>query len=386
MDLLVVSYIIQYSFFILDNIDPPFGYPPSSDKLITSAINLLSKMSTENLEGETKEEYSMGDTKEITTQKEGEDPDNLIEESTGSSNEKDSLDGSPSSRNSFVQEEEDSGISTVEENDISRDSPIAMNDHDSGDGKMEDKSNQRVYSKSPTISEKRTCSSPPEPKFACSNFHDTEEAGVGWQTRYKRIGRKPNLKNDRRSNFCDKESYGQNGRNDSQDAPQRSFRGAKIRERNTTKVEKIKRNGNRYPDDLERNREINGWTNKKSEDDELFEPSSATYMKRPSRRGGSLPYGGKKTEGRWAKNSSREKYGEAESGRQEHALGYNSSSGTSQSSVFSYRDALLKASSKGTQLYAIKTTFIVLYAAVSVALKLMADNVYKQLTNNFKFV
>lgn len=304
-------------------------------------------MSTENLDSETKDAYSMDDTKEITSQKEGES--HLIEELTCSSNEKDSLDGSPSSRNSFVQEEEDSGISTVEENDISQDSLIAMDDHDGcGDGKLKDKSSQRVYPKSPTTSEKRTCSSPPEPKFACSNFHDTEEAGVGWQTRYKRIGRKPNLKNDRRSNTCDKESYGQNGRNDSRDVPQRVFRGGKIKERNITKVEKFKRNGNRYPDDSERNRDINGWTNKKSEDDEIFEHSSAAYMKRPSRRGGSLPYGGKKNEGRWPKNSSREKHSEAEStgSRQEHALGHNSS-GTSQSSVFSYRDALLKANSKG---------------------------------------
>ena len=294
----------------------------------------------------------------MSSQEECEKPDISIEEKLTQSDtdkvnsEMKSLDGSPSIRSNFLQEDDDSGISMVQENDVNHDSKTIFNDKNSRDGKVEHRSNLKVHSENytqrpGTISEKRNRPSQSESKYSYSNFREAEDS-IGWQTRYKRIGRKRNEKDfERRLNFNDTDGYGQIERSSNQDFSRKALREGRNKDKNIRmeKIKSLNKTGEKLTDGHEKGRDNSICGSRKNEDSEINELTSLPVSKWTGRRGGSSPNGVKKMEGRWTKNSFKDNYSETEN-REELTL-RNSPSATMQPNGFSYRDALLKEGAKG---------------------------------------
>ncbi len=269
--------------------------------------------------------------------------------------EKDSLDGSPNSRRSFTQEEDDSGISIVDENDIVHESSITNGGHfeTKNEFQVEKKNEESLVetnhsvgsSAQRTHSEKTTCNSEPELKYTKSheseikytksNSYESEDTSIGWQTRHKRMSKKRHDREpERMSHHSDTNSTESHGPNHKESTPRRS--GSKNKERHQGKTEKAdsySKVAERHTED--RCKEKNAWSSRRAEDSENYETP-----RRSSRRGGQT---GKKTDGRHAKNgSNKERYSDV--GKHENQL--QNTKPQLQASVFSYRDALLKDGSK----------------------------------------
>ena len=283
--------------------------------------------------------------------------------------EKDSLDGSPNSRRSFTQEEDDSGISIVDENDIPHESSMSNNGHFEAkkefqvEKKNEDTIGEMKCAESNSIqrtnSEKTMYNSENEIKYQSkssecevkylkpnglelkytkSNYYESEDTSVGWQTRQKRMSKKRHDRGSERMSYYNdtNSSESHNRSNHKESTPRRST--SKSKDRNlgrTDKTDSYSKVAERHVE--ERYKEKNAWNNRRSEDSDVHES-----FKRSGRRGGQA---GKKSDNKYTKNGgNREKYSEFEKHENETA---QNTKQQLQPSVFTYRDALLKAESKG---------------------------------------
>ncbi|CAB3983962.1 Hypothetical predicted protein [Paramuricea clavata] len=362
--------------------DPPFGYPPSSDKLINSVITLLSKTATvdtsevceenclqesENIQNENELGKEDGEFFEAYEVEDSEGRENDVRsslEKNGStlerdSAEKDSLDGSPHSRRSFTQEEDDSGISTVDENDIVQEATMTNGGH--FEAKKEQIENKTEGSfvemnhsgNSPTqraSAKKKTCNSEPElkrftnesdikytqsneseMKYTKSNCYESEETSIGWQTRHKRMSKRRYDRESERMGYYNDTTENHRS-NHKESTPRRSA--SKNKDRNQGKLDRSEtysKVADRHVE--ERSKEKNAWGNRRGEDSEIHESP-----KRSSRRGGQA---GKKSDSKYTRNGNKEKYSDLE----KHENQVQNTKPQLQASVFSYRDALLKAGS-----------------------------------------
>ncbi|XP_028400525.1 uncharacterized protein LOC114523710 isoform X2 [Dendronephthya gigantea] len=384
---------------------PPFGFPPKSDELINSVIELLSKtaedyeatadvcpsgeneeISRDGNEEKSKENeelfepkqnnHQVGKGPEVIPEKDGLDldPDVKVNLERGSS-EKDSLDGSPHSRRSFIQEEDDSGISMVDESDIVQEATMTNGHHfeakkeckfqvenDKKDvnelleGSHDDAQNKRTDTS--TRAEKKTCNSEPESKDTKSNqnygklneadgkytrsneeqemkckksnsFENEQDSTVGWQTSHKRMSRKRQEKEYERMQYGNDNNCTENRVNPRETTSRRSSGKNKGR---LEKSDEYSRTADKHSDD--RGREKGAWTSKRGDENDFHESP-----KRSGRRG---PLASRKSESKYAKNAGRERNGDKHTGKTESGA----QNAKPAPSVFSYRDALLKVGSK----------------------------------------
>ena len=377
---------ISLLFCLGENIErPPFGNPLEHGKLITSAVFNLLSQTQEDDSSEADEEGAKNhlnnskNTNKIDElrkdcfeeydfeRKENQQGGIVSVENCSSTSEtsiavnlerdclveKDSLDGSPHSRRSFTQEEDDSGISIVDENDIVQES--SMNGGNFEAKKYYEKRNEEksveinnTASTQRTYLEKKACNSEPGIKYSKSNgselinqseikhtkpnWCDGEDTSIGWQTRQKRMSKKRHDKEFERtgyyndSNFTD--SYKSNHK---ESTPRRSASRNKDRSKTENKAESYSKTAEPYPED--RYKEKNAWTGRRGEDSDIHESP-----RRSGRRGGQA---GKKSENKYTKNKEKNSDDKHQNAVQ-HAKPQQQ-----QPTVFSYRDALLKDDSKG---------------------------------------
>ena len=273
--------------------------------------------------------------------------------------EKDSLDGSPHSRRSFTQEEDDSGISIVDENDIVHESSMSNSGHFEVKKELEKKNEDSLLEmdKSAQNSEKMTCEDPepelkyqtksnecevrcvksndPESKYTKSNCYENEESTTGWQTRQKRMSKKRHDRGSERMGYRN-DTNSTERLNHKDSMPRRSA--SKNKERNLGRSDKA----DTYSKVVERHvedkyKEKNAWSNRWAEDNEVYESP-----KRSGRRGGQA---GKKSDNtKYTRNGgNKEKYSDFE--KLENQT--QNTKPQPQPNVFTYRDALLKPESKG---------------------------------------
>ena len=390
--------------------DPPFGYPPKSDELISSVIELLTKTAEECeetpeicVEDDEKlsrdgNEVKNEEAKELFERKQNEKQENknpeVISGEDGldletdvkvnlerENSEKDSLDGSPRSRRSFIQQEEDdSGISMVDENDILQEATITNSHHfeakkeckfqvendKKDDNKLLEGSHSGTRNKRTETSpqaEKKTFNSEPELKDTkpnqnygklnqpdgkytrssgeheikykkSSNFESEQDSSIGWQTSHKRMSRKRQGKEYERMQYVDDSNCTESRVNPRETTSRRSTARNKGR---LEKADEYSKTAERHSN--ERGREKGAWTNKRGDESDSHESP-----KRSARRG-ALP--SRKSESKYTKSTGREKYGEKNAGKTDSAV----QNAKPPANVFSYRDALLKAGSKGEKSY-----------------------------------
>ena len=374
--------LIRFLFPLDENIArPPFGNPLEHGKLITSAvINLLSQTPTDDsseAEEENTRKYvkDSKNTNDQLTKESFEECDLEEDESTlqngivgsekCSSNaetlsnlerdcavEKDSLDGSPHSRRSFTQEEDDSGISIVDENDVQESS---MNS-----GHYEARKSAETSQTAPTQrtnSEKKLCNfeagikyttkssgselmhtqtNQPEMRYTKPNWGDGEDTSIGWQTRQKRMSKKRYDKEFERTGYYNENNFTDGHKSNHRESmPRRSTSRNKDRGKteNNKAVSYNSKLLERYPEDS--HKEKNMWTSRRGEDREVYESP-----RRSNRRGAQA---GKKSDSKYTKNKEKNSDG---GDKQQNQL--QSTKPQHQPTVFSYRDALLKDDSKGT--------------------------------------
>lgn len=362
--------------FLEENIedDPPFGYPASSDKLINSVINLLSLESKNNEsvkhnQGAENEELSKCEVGEGNEDVEGAEiavrstvtrGSNDITENVDFSVEKDSLDGSPHSRRSFTQEEDDSGISLVDENDIVQESSLSNVGHFEGKKEHQVEKNGEeisytsdVRSTERTNSEKMcdskaecnefglTFSEPNESEPNCSKSSESRgnlsassgfesNRSIEWQTRHKRASKKN--REFEKTGYCH-QGTNSSERSSSDKEPRRSGLKSKGSQGRTESYSKVADKNAEDRHHKERNFCGNSW----AEDVEI--------RGSPKRSGRRAALAGKKSDNKYTKNGSKEKHSDLE---KHHAKVQSAKVNLlQQPSVFSYRDALLKAGSKG---------------------------------------